>query len=491
MSQRSLVRRRTAGVASLAAAFIVALPATALADNETRFIGIESDGTRSADIYQTAVADDGSAVLGARYGGAERQPLLRDVVAGKTYEILKPGDHLIGADANLDRILFTTKRPVTAGDTNTDWDLYVWDRSEDRTILVSADAQGKSIMYRPGNNTYTNGEAISGDGKVVQYTIVGVYEDENGRQARWHTQIRADLQTGTHVELSQEEGSRVVGIGDDGSTSSNYRGVQRGGKTFSYGGDHNVNSEHVISPDGGIVAWKSWAREGESFHGRQIVGVDANNGNGGTIDVPEWIAKSPDYQLYGIANGASSVTVGATLQWGVRYAFGRIARNGNVSQLGQDILMTDTIMMRGIALSRNEKFAATGLSLVKLGDAPLPGTEPNAPSEAKGFDYLRHETAYCRSGLWTSYYEPTLRFGYNAQGSDLRRPLSAEVKVYRGKGSTATQTLKFGTNEEKTLKVGYQGNYRMEAKVTLQGGQVLTDTWSIDAYPKPTQCRWY
>ncbi|MDO9356312.1 MAG: hypothetical protein Q7T55_21620, partial [Solirubrobacteraceae bacterium] len=403
---------------------------------------------------------------------------------GKTVEILQLGDYLIGADANIDRILFSTERKLSPADTNANDDVYVWDRPNDRYVLVSKDSQGRSLFDDAA--FFPSASVISDNGNVVQFSKV---EPWAGGGNEWkYEQFRHDLTTGITTKLSDEESPiGVAGIGTDGTTSVTRKAVQRGDLVTATPGQLQ-SSQTLISPDGGTVAWTSAPKDPDHVFGRQIEGVDATNGYGGSITVPTWLAEQ-GYTAFGIANGGSSVTLGTALQWGVRYAIGRIDRGGNVSQVGQDIAMTDTIMQRGIVLSRNEKFVATGLSLVKLGDLPLPGTEPNPPSEAKGFDYLRYESSKCKtSWFWRYEAEPTLRFGYNAQGSDLRRPTAATVKVYRGNGTSVTSTLKFGTNEEKTLSVGLEGNFRMEAKVTMQDGEVLSDTWTIPSHAKTTPC---
>ncbi len=479
-------------MAALAATALAIVPSAGLAANQARFIGVDTDGTRTDKLVPIAVADDGKTTLGVVFGW-DRSPnrhVIRDVVAQQTTEILGSGDFIWNASADLTRILFSTSRSYSPADDNGRDDLYVWDRPSDTFRFLSRDGAGKSLIL--GSHMQVGSAHLSANGNVAQFTVTGQYfEDDQMRF--WNTQYAYDIAVDRITELSKRNGASAMSTGDDGRVAVNEAEVLVGDRRYPRpGADDGNNGSIVTSLDGGVVAWANGGRSSEVI-GTKIVGVDTSNGNSGVINVPSWLQQN-GYALERIENGASSVVVSATLEAGMRFAYARLDRAGNLRQIGEDIPMTDAQPAVGAGrvavMSKNGKFSMTGLLLTKLGDAPLPGTEPNAPSEARLTDYLQFNDSICPFGMSfvPGPLKPTLRLKPAAQGSDLRKPTRATAKVFRTGATKPSNDMALSPGQKKDLWVGTQGGYRIDATVTLAGGEVLTGSETIASHAPPLGC---
>lgn len=470
---------RVAALSAIAASALAAAPA-AHAANQTRFIGIDTDGTRTARFQPAAVSNDGTEIIGQlnEERAANTRLVIRDVAAGTTTPVLGPGDYIYGASGDLKRIVFSTTDRLSSGDTNDLDDVYLWDRPSNTFALVSRDQAGASLSETYGE--HDTDVAISNRGTAIIFTHVEYRGDDAGNGLEY-SQYRYEVPKMAIQQINAVGGAPAKSIGDDGTTIANVETVVSPSGTFPRQEGPRF-TPLVTSPNGRFQAWVVSS-------GERIIGQDTTNGFHGTITPPSWLQvdptapADPKYTLEGIADDGSSVTVSGILERYRRAAIGRIDRSGNVRQVGSDIPLTSG-STPGPILSKNEQFAATGLLLVKLGDLPLPGTEPTAPPSVKMRDYFVLADSSCPLfNLYTApASKPRLILDADPQESDFRAPVKATVKVFKDGATRASNDMTLSPGQGKDLYVGTAGGFRIEGKVTLAGGQVIQGVEQIPAH---------
>ncbi len=502
----SFLPGRTARAAFAAVAIAAVAPVSAhAATSPLRYVGIAVDGTRTWENNWLAISPGGTELVGTRELGpyavlpSENGVLSRDVVTGKTTELVPGPAGLDAASSDLQRLIFHTKASYSPKDTNTLRDFYVLDRATGTKTLLSADADGNAIGDQndgydedgtPGR--WFHSVAISGNGKVAQIAVLQFLS--TGGVDSDYTQ-RVSLETGARTDLPQAESAYATAMDDAG------RIAVSGGHIFIDGVKRfeapKGVEQLVISPGGTFAA-------GLSLYRDTVVGIDLQTGAIGSTPLPSY-GDSYVPRVRHVADDGGSVILSDVLgqrSATPRLVFGRLDRNGALTQLGGDVPFTDWEWLgefqedkRG-GITADGAFAFTGLHVAQLGSKPLPGVEPAVPSTPQMSDYVFIGDAACIK--WTpwapwlprTYSRPRATLAFKAQRTDLRHAVAFTGKVSRTKtGAVTTPNLVLvpGTPVE-LPSIGYNGGFKVEGTVTLNDGTKLTGSSVVASHAAPSQC---
>lgn len=476
--------RARVGLVGLAAALLAAPAAAIGAEAPLRLVGIDPSGTATASIQPIAISPDGKEVLGNWRGTA----VIRDVVAGKTSELLPIQATPVSATPDLNRIVLDTKAPLSGRDNNGDNDLYVYDRAARTFTLVSQDpVTGSLNQARPFGyeRVSTDAALISGNGKVVIFTAQHI-SLESG-MAQWvRDQYRFDLPTNklTRVaDVTSTGAPAPVAIDDAGQIVLNSGGISIGARKLPLPIDPAKEYQAAIAADGSAVAFFSSAAR------TKISVVNTASGAVITLPLPTWL-QTQVFRLQAVTSGGAKVVLSTTLARpaGPRYAFAALDRTGAITQVGGDVLLVGDATAGPI--TQNLQFAATSLNLAQLGTTPLPGSNPPpAPNTSVAWNYVTVRDVSCTTGLFgnKTWFRAWVDVKKGPVGAESRTATSATFSVYETSTKKIINAFTYAPPGTRELTVGRTGGWSYSVRIAMSDGSTITDTVDIPRH-EPDLC---
>lgn len=472
----SSTRRGVRGAAAaLTACALLAPSAAQAADAPLRTIGLTATGERTADYAPVAVSLDGREVIQRDYS----RVYVRNVAAGTTSPLVTGADD-VSASNDTKIVAVVTNQPLVAADTDTEDDVYVINRAAgNAATLVTGPSLGLEIGGAQ-KNVIVDSTLISGNGNVVRFGVSRAVEEAGGGVVWKYERWRFDRTTGVSTKYAAEAGALVNRLDDAGQVEITETQVKVGGRTWPIP-PSTYKPYAWIAPDGGSVVFRPLASE------NKLTVLNTTTGATRLVTAPSWINPYA-LTIYAPTNAGGDFIVISTpvsRPAGERVAIGRLqVSNAAITQTGGDVPVT--VDMRR-AVSANLAFAATNLHLAQLGTTPLPGAEPSLPgSTAKAWDYLSFGDATCSKNLYgvNVWTRPYVHAKKGAQGTDLRTPARAVVKVTMANGIVANHfTINAGVSRD--LNTGRIGGYTIDATVTFTDGSTLSGSNVIAAHPTP------
>ncbi len=480
--RKTLQIPRAARLLLAAVALSVAAPApTQAAEAPLRAISLDASGVPQ-QIAPSQISADGDQTL----RGAVSTAQINTVSTG-TRELLPLGNETyrygFEASPDLRRIAFQSATALSPQDTNSNNDLYVYDRPTGTYTFVTAAPGGGSLLADDGTGQKLAEHLhISGDGNVVQFSIMSSVVPATTPQTYKYENYRFEIPTGTLTKVVTSLPFRTRAIDDAGRIQITKAGIF--GTSRKLPTPANMTNA-VIAPDGSAIAfWKG--PSSTAGYGNQFTIVDLNTGLYRVRTIPAWLV-AEGYDVWGIADGGGTILLGALLERspGVEpYILGKFNTvTGELLQWGADIRVSRSSTVR--AVSPGWDFAATDTHIAQLGSRPLPGVDPGpgTPLPVNAAAYAVVGDSYCVNNFfYKTYTKPYVRLASGPSGGDLRRPASATAVVTMGTQRWA-YSLTPGT--KKDLAVGTRGGWSIRVQVTLEDGATGEFTQAFPTHGAP------